>query len=111
MNPKTTESILHEISNIQRMEKGTLSVIRQTANGPAYNFQRWDEGRNRSEYIPADQVSEVAQNLQAYTRFESLVAEYLQSISARSRQERLAGVKKKRQSPISPSPRKPRSKT
>ena len=112
MNTKINpESILQQIANIQRMEKGTLSTIRQTAKGPSCNFQRWEQGRNRSEYVPADQVAQVQENLQAYANFETLLTSYVQALSARSREQRLAGSKKKRQTRISPSPKKPKSKT
>ncbi len=112
MNPKSTpESILHQITGIQRMEKGALSTIRQTAKGPSCNFQRWEDGRNRSEYVPADQVAHVLENLQAHARFETLVSSYVQALSTRSREERLAGAKKKRPTQTSASPRKPKSKT
>lgn len=105
------ESILNEIANIKHMEKGTLSVIRQTAHGPVCNFQRWQKGRNHSEYVPADQVPQVEANLQSYTRFESLVADYVELMSAQSREARLDQAKKKRQIKKSLSPRKPKSKT
>jgi hypothetical protein len=111
VNPKNTpESILHQITGIQRMEKGALSTIRQTAKGPSCNFQRWEDGRNHSEYVPADQVAHVLENLQAHARFETLVASYVQALSTRSREERLAGAKKKRPTQTSASPRKRKSK-
>jgi len=112
MNSKTTpESILKEVAAIQRLEKGSLSTIRQTAKGPAFNFQRWENGRNRSEYVPADQVAQVQENLQAHVRFETLVASYVEALSARSREERLPGAKKKRPTKISALPKKPKSRT
>ena len=112
MNPKSTpESILKEVAAIQRLEKGSLSTIRQTAKGPSCNFQRWENGRNRSEYVPADQAAQVQENLQAHARFETLVSSYVQALSTRSREERLAGAKKKRPTQTSASPRKPKSKT
>lgn len=94
MNSKNTpENILRQIAGIQHMEKGTLSTIRETAKGPSCNFQRWEDGRNRSEYVPADQVAHVRKNLQAHATFETLVANYSQALSTRSREERLAGLK------------------
>jgi len=111
MNTKTTpESLLAQIVGIQHMEKGSLSILRQTASGPACNFQRWEGGKNCSEYVPAGEVSQVQENLQAHAQFETLVADYVQSVSTRSRQERLAGGKKKRPTQTSASPKKPKSK-
>lgn len=106
----TPENILQSIARIQRMERGTLSVLRQSSNGPCCNFQRWEAGRNVSQYVPADQVPLVQENLNAYAQFETLIEQYVLLVSARSREDRLAGVKKKHRPPTSSSPRKPRSK-
>lgn len=38
----TPETIFEQIARIQRMEKGTLSIIRETPDGPCCNFQRWE---------------------------------------------------------------------
>ena len=105
----TPEAILEQIAHIQCMEKGTLSTIRETADGPCCNFQRWEGPRHTSEYIPAHQVPQVRENLQAHTQFEALVAQYVQLVSARTRQERLAEGKKKRQMPNSSSRKKQKS--
>ncbi len=107
----TVKSILWKLGSFKQMERGTLSVIRQTPNGPSCNFQRWDGKRHRSEYIPADQVPVVEANLLRYREFQSLVDQYVDSVSQQSRQERLAGAKKKRLPQTSASPRKRKSKT
>jgi len=103
------ETILEQIARIQRMEKGTLSIIRETPDGPCCNFQRWEGKRHISEYIPARQVPEVRENLQAHAEFEALLAQYVQLVSTRTRDKRLAGVKKKRRMPNSSSPKKRKS--
>jgi hypothetical protein len=105
----TPEDVLQQIARIGRMEKGTLSTIRQTSEGPSCNFQRWENGRNVSEYVAAEQVPQVRENLQAHAEFETLVAKYVELVSAHSRQQRHSGVKKKRRPPNSSSPRKPKS--
>lgn len=92
------------------MERGTLSVIRQSPNGPCCNFQRWEAGRHRSEYIPADQVAVVEANLARHHEFQSQVDEYVALVSQESRENRLAGDKK-RPAPTSASPKKRKSKT
>ena len=106
----TPASILQQIAAIPRFEQGKLCVIRQGPNGPYYNLQRWENGANVSQYVPADQVVAVQENLAAYEQFQTLLQNYVQVLSARSREERLTGVKKKRPSPTSSSPRKQRSK-
>lgn len=105
------QHILRQLASIDQMERGTLSVIRQTSNGPCCNFQRRENGAHKSEYIPADQVPAVEANLRAYQQFQSLVDDYVACVSERSRAQRLAGGKKKRPTPTSLSRRKPRSPT
>jgi hypothetical protein len=104
------QDLLRQIGSIQRMERGKLSIMRQGPNGPYYNFQRWQDGRNVSEYVPRDQVPVVEENLKAYEHFEQLIDQYSRLITEASRQERKSGAKKKRPPRTSPSPRKPKSK-
>ena len=66
------QDILRQIATIQRMERGKLSIIRQGPEGPYYNLQRWQEGRNVTEYVPRDQVPLVEENLEAYRDFEAI---------------------------------------
>jgi hypothetical protein len=105
----TPETILQQIARLERLEKGTLSTIRQTQKGPCCNFQRWENGRNVSEYIAAERVPQVRDHLQAHAQFEALVAQYVQLLSARSREQRLAEVEKKRRPKSSSSPKKRKS--
>lgn len=76
------------------MERGTLSIIRQTKNGPCGNLQRRVKGRHCSEYIPPSQVPVVQENIQAHRGFRALVDEYVEVISEQTRQQRLGGLKK-----------------
>jgi hypothetical protein len=108
--PLTPESILQQIASIQRLEQGKLCVLRQGPNGPYYNLQRWENGANVSQYIPAAQLPAVQENLAAYTQFQGLIETYVQLLSTRSREERLAPLKKKDRPASSSSRRKQRSK-
>jgi hypothetical protein len=111
MTPSPTpESILQQMAGIQRLERGTLSVVRQSAAGPCCNFQRWEDGRNVSQYVCAEEVPLVRANLAAYEQCAALMEQYVQLLSTRSREERLAGVKKKRRPPTSSLRKKPKSK-
>jgi hypothetical protein len=107
--PTNPRNLLREIASIHRMERGKLSIIRQGPDGPYYNLQRWEDGRNLSEYVPRDQVSVVQEHIAAHQNFERLVGEYERVITEATRAERKAGVKKKRRNQISPSPKKPKS--
>jgi hypothetical protein len=102
MNTKPTpQSVLQDIAQVQRMERGTLSVIRQGPAGPYYNHQCYEEGRNVSRYVPLEQVSAVKEAMDGYRRFQELAQQYVQLMVEKTRAEREAGLKKK--------PRRPRS--
>ena len=102
-----------QMATITRMERGHLSIIRTGPDGqPYHNLQHREDGRNVTEYIPRDEVPVVQEHLAAYEHFKQLVDEHLKEVSELSRQERKAGVKKKRRTPgTSPSPGKRKSKS
>ena len=106
----TPKTLLSQLSSFDQMERGTLSVLRQTTKGPCCNFQKWDGTSHRSEYIPADQVPFVEANIARYRDFQSVVDQYVDLVGEQSRQERLAGGKKKRSIQTSASPKKLKSK-
>lgn len=93
-NP-TPQSLLHEIAQIQRLERGTLSVIGQGPDGPYYNHQCYEEGRNVSRYVPQEQVAQVQEGIDGYHRFQTLAQQYVQLMVEKTRAEREAGSKKK----------------
>ena len=96
MNSKLTpESILQQIAQIQRMDQGTVSVIRQGPHGPYYNHQCYQNGKNLSRYVPAQQVPELEEAIEGYRRFQELVKQYVQLQVEKTRSERMAGLKKK----------------
>jgi hypothetical protein len=94
-NP-TPQSVLQDIAQVQRMERGTLSVIRQGPAGPYYNHQCYEEGRNVSRYVPLEQVNAVKEAMEGYRRFQELAEQYVQLMVEKTRAERQTGVKKKR---------------
>jgi hypothetical protein len=96
MNTKSSpQSVLNDIAQIQHMERGTLSVIRQGPDGPYYNHQCDEEGRNVSRYVPSSQVSQVKEAIESYHRFQELAQQYAQLVVEKTRAEREAGSKKK----------------
>ena len=96
MNTKPTpESILQDIAHIQRLDRGTLNVIRQGPAGPYYNHQCYENGRNVSRYVPGQQVAELKEAIEAYRRFQQLVEQYVQLMVEMTRAERQAGLNKK----------------
>lgn len=95
MNQSNAAQILQQIAQIQHMEPGKLCVIGHGPNGPYHNLQCREKGKTLSRYVPADQVSVVAEHTANYRQFQSLVAQYAQLIVERTRAERSAGAKKK----------------
>jgi|SRR5665213_2438937 len=106
MNSESTpQSVLVAIAQIQRMERGTLSVIRQGPEGPYYNHQCHEEGRNVTRYVPSSQAAELKAAIDGHHQFQELVREYAQLMVEKTRAERSAGLKKKDRHPNSSSPR------
>jgi hypothetical protein len=103
--PITPESLLRDLAQIQRLERGSVSVLRQGPNGPYYNHQCYEDGRNVSRYVPAEQVEELKAALADHQRFQQLVQQYVQLLVERTRAERQAGSKKKSPRPTSSWPK------
>ena len=99
------ESIFHELVQIQRLERGTVSIIRQGPSGPYYNHQCYENGRNVSRYVPAEQVAELQAAIADHQRFQQLVQQYVELVVARTRVQRQVGSKKKTLRPTSSSPK------
>jgi len=105
----TPESILQQIAQIQRMDRGSLSVIRQGPHGAYYNHQCYEQGRNVSRYVPAEELPELQDALRGYRRFQELFEQYVQLVVERTRVERAAHAKKKTRPPSSSSPKSRKS--
>ncbi len=96
MNTKpTVETILQEIAQIQRLDRGTVSVIRQGPAGAYYNHQCYEHGRNVSRYVSEEQVPDLKDAIAGYHRFQELAARYVELMVEKTRAEREAGLKKK----------------
>ena len=91
----TPESLLQQISQIPRLERGTLSVLRQGPQGPYYNHQCYENGRNVSRYVPTEQVPELRKAIEGYHQVQALMAQYLQLLVERTRSERADDAKKR----------------
>lgn len=91
----TPESILQDIAQIQRMDRGSVSVLRQGPPGPYYNHQSYENGRNVSRYVPGEQVDELKEAIEDHRRFQLLVDQYVQLMVEKTRAQRQAGSKKK----------------
>jgi hypothetical protein len=106
----TPDSLLTQIAAIKRMEAGKISTIRKGPTRSYYNLQHRDNGKNHTQYIPMDQLSQAQANVQAYEQFSDLVEQYVTTVSDISRKERSGEIKKKTPTRTSRLPRKPKSK-
>jgi hypothetical protein len=82
------------------MERGKLSSYRfrerARAAHPYHKLQCWENGRNVTRYIRAEQVPLVERALAGYAQFQELIEQYAQQIIAQTREELArVGVKKK----------------
>ena len=96
----TPESLLKQIAQIQTLERGKLCVIRQGPNGPYYNHQTWEDGKNISRYVPQEQVEDLRAAIEGYEQAKNLMEQYVLLMEQKSRARRTAGVKKKPRHPI-----------
>ena len=91
------------------MERGKLSVMRQTPAGPAYKLQSWEKGKNRSRYVPPEQAPAVQRAIDGYARFAALIQGYVDQVVERTRAEIASASKKTKHRPSFSSPRTRRS--
>lgn len=106
MNQTEKTRILEAIAAIPAMERGKLSS--HTA-GPYHKLQRWQDGKNHTRHVSADELPVVQSALEGYAQYQQLTKQYADLVIEETRQQ-IAGVKKKNQfRPKSSSPRKRKS--
>ena len=111
MNAQVTpQQLLHQITQIQRMERGKLRVMRQGPEGPYYHLQSWEKGKNFNRYVPRAQLAAYAEALAGYQKFQQLVDQYAQGMIQKTRAELAASKKKTPSRPQSCWPKTKRCK-
>jgi hypothetical protein len=98
-------NLLQQIADIQAMERGKLSIIKESSAGPFYKLQARENGRNVTRYIPREQAPAVQEAIAGYQRFEALTEEYARQVISHTRATIAAGAKKKTRRPGSSSRR------
>lgn len=91
------------------MERGKLSVIRESASGPFYKLQARENGKNVTRYVPREQVPAVQEAIAGYKQFQGLTDQYAQEVITQTRAAIAAGSKKKQSPRKSFSPRSRKS--
>ncbi|MGZ8920569.1 MAG: hypothetical protein ACXW32_10365 [Limisphaerales bacterium] len=103
--PTSSHSILEQVAQIQRMERGKLSVMREGPSGPFYKLQAREGGKNVTRYVRRDDAPAVQEAINGYARFQTLTQQYAQQIIDKTRREIAAGAKKKKPARSSSSPK------
>jgi hypothetical protein len=98
-NSLTAQTLLEQILHIQRMEHGSLSIIRQGPNGPYYNLNSWENGKNHCRYVPAAKLPEVQQAIEGFQQYQRLMEQYARQVVEQTRAQLGLGLKKKRRLP------------
>lgn len=98
MSHFTKQQLLQQIAAIPAMERGKLSPYsfkeRSGQCGPYHKLQSWQDGKNHTRYVPADEVPAVEAALAGYALYEKLARQYADLVIAETRQD-MAGSKKK----------------
>jgi hypothetical protein len=92
---KSLPTILQHIASIQTMERGKLSVIKESASGPFYKLQARENGKNVTRYVPRDEVPAVQEAIDGFQRFQALTEQYAQLKIQETRAAIAADSKKK----------------
>lgn len=93
--------ILQQMGQISAMEYGSLKAEVRTAkdgsaSGPYYQHQVWENGKNMSQRIPAEQAAGLQGAIDGRQQFEQLAEEYVETTvqMTRAHQGLLAESKK-----------------
>jgi hypothetical protein len=103
------QQILQQIAAIPAMERGKLSAYsfkeRSGHKGPYHKLQSWQDGRNHTRYVPADELPAVQTALAGYAQYHELTRQYADLVIAETRQNIAASKKSRDPLPYPPRPR------
>jgi len=103
MNPSKKTHLLEQIAAIPAMERGKLSLH---SSGRHQKLQSWQEGKNHTRHVSADELPAVESALAGYAQYRQLTEEYADLVIQETRQGIASAKKKNRSRPLSSSPRK-----
>ena len=77
--------LLQQMSEIDTMHRGRLSEEYRERHedgelirlGPYYKYQVWEDGRNKSRRVKADEVEALREGINGMDKFKELAAEYI----------------------------------
>lgn len=106
MNQSKKTLLLEQIAAIPAMERGKLSPH---SSGRHQKLQCWQEGRNHTRHVPADELPAVRRALEGYAQYRQLTDQYADLVIQETRQNIATAKKKYRSRPPSSSRRKKKS--
>jgi hypothetical protein len=115
MNPLAhkRQQILQQMEQIQSMEHGSVrSETRPSKRhpkcdcGPYFKHQVWEDGRNLTRRVPADQAQHLAEAIENRVHFEKLADEFIEATVSMTRAQSSSGSKKNATTSRPPSKRK-----
>jgi len=112
MNQPDKTRLLEKMAAIPAMERGKLSPYtfkeRSNASGPHHKLQRWQDGKNHTRHVSADELPAVQSALAGYAQFRQLTEQYADLVIQETRQN-IARSKKNQSRPKSSWRRKKKS--
>ena len=94
----TRESLIAKLTAVSHMQRGTLTeqYIRRPAPGgkgtvtlgPYFKFQVWEDGRNHTRSVPADEVDTLREDIANHHLFQQIFRQLADRIIAETRQLR-----------------------
>ena len=106
MNQPEKTRLLEQIAAIPALERGTLSLH---SSGRHHKLQRWQEGKNHTRHVPADELPAVQSALAGYAQYRQLTEQYADLVIRETRQNIAAAKKRNPLRPQSSWPRKQKS--
>lgn len=98
--------LLEQIAAIPAMERGKLSPH---SSGRHLKLQCWQEGKNHTRHVSADELSAVQNALAGYAQYRQLTEEYAELVIEETRRNIASAKKKNPSRPTSSWRRKKRS--
>ena len=98
MNQPEKTRLLEQMATILAMERGKLSPH---SSGRHHKLQCWQEGKNHTRHVPADELPAVQSALAGYAQYRQLTEQYADLVIQETRQN-IAAAKKK--TPARPRP-------
>lgn len=97
--PQQKAAILQQMGQIPAIIRGKLSsqtyVAKGRAQGPYFTLQRWDEGKNKSQRIPPQQLPMIQEAVTGFQRFQQLADQFVGLAEKQTWEAQPADLKKK----------------